>query len=75
MVDATSSMSYEEKGVFAEDGLPDPRFYIDEHTEGGVLKDVKKVPKKLIKTGKKTRKQKRKLRRTKRLSLKFRKVR
>ena len=73
MVDATSSISKEFKSAIASRGLPDPKLYIDKETEGEVLTDT--PSKKLVKAGRKSRKQKRKQRRTKKLLLKFRKVR
>ena len=73
MVDATSSMSREEKSGLASRELPNPKLYIDKETEGEVLTDAPSG--KLIKAGRKSRKQKRKHRRTKKLFLKFRKVR
>jgi|688.fasta_scaffold1576281_2 hypothetical protein len=74
MVDATSSMSQKEKSAFASSGLPDPKLYIDKETEGQVLTDTKDNSR-LIKAGRKSRRNKRKQRRSKKLTLKFRKIR
>jgi len=72
MVDATSTLTKEFKSAIASKGLPDPKLYIDKETEGEVLTDIPNNSK-LVKAGRKSRK--RRHRRTKKLTLKFRKVR